>query len=69
MLWRRSYDVPPPHLDPADSMNPANDPRYAGRTGRCPAAAECLKDVVVADAAVLVRRDRPRPALPARRCW
>ncbi len=29
-LWRRSYDVPPPPLDPADPRFPGHDPRYAG---------------------------------------
>jgi 2,3-bisphosphoglycerate-dependent phosphoglycerate mutase len=29
-IWRRSYDVPPPALDPADERNPKNDRRYAG---------------------------------------
>ncbi len=29
MIWRRSYDVPPPPLDPSDERNPVNDPRYA----------------------------------------
>ncbi|MGI9201846.1 MAG: 2,3-diphosphoglycerate-dependent phosphoglycerate mutase [Woeseiaceae bacterium] len=29
-IWRRSYDVPPPELDPADERHPAHDPRYAG---------------------------------------
>ncbi len=28
-LWRRSYDVPPPPLDPDDPRHPARDPRYA----------------------------------------
>ena len=28
--WRRSYDVPPPPLDPADERFPGHDPRYAG---------------------------------------
>jgi 2,3-bisphosphoglycerate-dependent phosphoglycerate mutase len=47
MLWRRSYDVPPPKLDPADTMNPANDPRYAVVPADALPLAECLKDVVV----------------------
>ena len=47
MLWRRSYDVPPPPLDPSDGMNPANDPRYAGVPPEALPLAECLKDVVV----------------------
>ncbi len=46
MLWRRSYDVPPPKLDPADSMNPVNDPRYADVDPADLPLSECLKDVV-----------------------
>jgi 2,3-bisphosphoglycerate-dependent phosphoglycerate mutase len=29
MLWRRSYDVPPPAFAPSDDANPARDRRYA----------------------------------------
>ncbi len=43
LAWRRSYDTPPPALDPADPRYEGRDPRYAGievpRT-------ECLKDTV-----------------------
>ncbi len=28
-IWRRSYDIPPPALDPNDERNPRNDARYA----------------------------------------
>lgn len=28
-IWRRSYDTPPPPLDPSSPYNPAKDPRYA----------------------------------------
>ncbi|OGU59207.1 MAG: phosphoglyceromutase [Ignavibacteria bacterium RBG_13_36_8] len=28
MLWRRSYDVPPPALDESDEIYPGRDPRY-----------------------------------------
>jgi 2,3-bisphosphoglycerate-dependent phosphoglycerate mutase len=28
LVWRRSYDVRPPSLDPRDSRNPARDRRY-----------------------------------------
>ena len=28
-IWRRSYDIPPPELTPADERHPANDSRYA----------------------------------------
>jgi 2,3-bisphosphoglycerate-dependent phosphoglycerate mutase len=30
LLWRRSYDTPPPQVDPSDPGHEANDPRYAG---------------------------------------
>jgi 2,3-bisphosphoglycerate-dependent phosphoglycerate mutase len=29
MTWRRSYDTPPPPIDPADEFSQADDPRYA----------------------------------------
>lgn len=28
-IWRRSYDVPPPALEPNDPRHPGRDPRYA----------------------------------------
>ena len=28
LVWRRSYDVPPPALEDTDERYPANDPRY-----------------------------------------
>jgi 2,3-bisphosphoglycerate-dependent phosphoglycerate mutase len=45
MLWRRSYDTPPPTLDVDDEFSQADDPRYAGLGNAMPAT-ECLKDVV-----------------------
>jgi 2,3-bisphosphoglycerate-dependent phosphoglycerate mutase len=30
LVWRRSYDVPPPIVDKTSPHHPANDPRYAG---------------------------------------
>ena len=45
MLWRRSYDVPPPPIDPEDEFAQTHDPRYAG-LGEAMPATECLKDVV-----------------------
>ena len=45
-VWRRSYDVPPPALEPGDPRSPASDPRYAElRPGELPNT-ECLKDTV-----------------------
>lgn len=45
MLWRRSYDVPPPPIDVDDEFSQHGDPRYAGLGPAMPAT-ECLKDVV-----------------------
>jgi 2,3-bisphosphoglycerate-dependent phosphoglycerate mutase len=45
MLWRRSYDVPPPPIDPHDEYAQTGDPRYAGLGDAMPRT-ECLKDVV-----------------------
>jgi len=45
MLWRRSYDVPPPPIDPDDKFAQTGDPRYAGLGAAMPRT-ECLKDVV-----------------------
>jgi 2,3-bisphosphoglycerate-dependent phosphoglycerate mutase len=46
LVWRRSYDVPPPALDPSDERNAARDRRYAGLApGEVPLT-ECLKDTV-----------------------
>jgi 2,3-bisphosphoglycerate-dependent phosphoglycerate mutase len=45
MLWRRSYDVPPPPLDDDDEFSQAGDPRYADLLDVLPRT-ECLADVV-----------------------
>jgi 2,3-bisphosphoglycerate-dependent phosphoglycerate mutase len=45
-VWRRSYDVRPPALEPADQRHPARDPRYATQPPELLPSAECLKDVV-----------------------
>ena len=44
MLWRRSYDVPPPPIEAGSEFAQDGDPRYAG-VGPLPAT-ECLADVV-----------------------
>lgn len=43
MLWRRSYDVPPPPIELGSEFSQDADPRYAGEP--IPVA-ECLKDVL-----------------------
>jgi 2,3-bisphosphoglycerate-dependent phosphoglycerate mutase len=45
MLWRRSYDVPPPPIEDHDEYSQAGDPRYADLGPLMPRT-ECLKDVV-----------------------
>lgn len=47
MLWRRSYDVPPPPLPPSSDGAATHDPRYAGVAPDVLPASECLKDVLV----------------------
>ncbi|HLV54482.1 MAG TPA: phosphoglyceromutase [Actinotalea caeni] len=43
MTWRRSYDVPPPPIEPGSEFSQDGDPRYAGEPVP---ATECLKDVL-----------------------
>ncbi|MFN8080606.1 MAG: phosphoglyceromutase [Kineosporiaceae bacterium] len=45
MLWRRSYDTPPPPIAADDEFAQTGDPRYADLGPELPAT-ECLKDVV-----------------------
>ncbi len=47
LLWRRSYDVPPPPLDPGDERHPGHDPRSRELTPDLIPSTECLKDVVI----------------------
>ena len=46
MLWRRSYDVPPPPIEPDDPFAQTDDPRYAALSPEARPATECLADVV-----------------------
>ena len=45
MLWRRSFDTPPPPLDDSDEWSQAGDPQYADLGDELPRT-ECLKDVI-----------------------
>jgi 2,3-bisphosphoglycerate-dependent phosphoglycerate mutase len=47
MLWRRSYDVPPPPLSPLSDMCATRDPRYRNVAPDALPASECLADVLV----------------------
>ena len=46
MLWRRSYDTPPPPIEPDDEFAQTYDPRYARLAPEEQPATECLQDVV-----------------------
>ena len=45
MLWRRSYDTPPPPIEDGSEYAQDRDPRYAGLGADLPRT-ECLADVV-----------------------
>jgi 2,3-bisphosphoglycerate-dependent phosphoglycerate mutase len=46
MLWRRSYDIPPPPLADDDPLSQAGDPRYVLLPDELLPRTECLRDVV-----------------------
>jgi 2,3-bisphosphoglycerate-dependent phosphoglycerate mutase len=46
LVWRRSYDTPPPALNPDDERAPFADPRYAKVARELLPLTECLKDTV-----------------------
>src|ERR671938_1223051 len=47
MIWRRSYDTPPPPIANDDEFSQDGDPRYAVLPPEVRPATECLADVVV----------------------
>jgi 2,3-bisphosphoglycerate-dependent phosphoglycerate mutase len=58
--WRRSYDVPPPALEPGDERDASRDPRYrALAAGQVPRT-ECLKDTVARVVPFWIERIAPR---------
>jgi 2,3-bisphosphoglycerate-dependent phosphoglycerate mutase len=46
LVWRRSYDVPPPALEESDPRFPGSDPRYRALSPSELPRTECLKDTV-----------------------
>ena len=46
LIWRRSYDIPPPKLESNDKRSPVNDPRYQDMDPKDIPLTECLKDTV-----------------------
>ena len=47
LLWRRSFDLPPPALAPGDERFPGRERRYAGIDPALLPHTECLKDTVM----------------------
>jgi 2,3-bisphosphoglycerate-dependent phosphoglycerate mutase len=47
MVWRRSYDTPPPPIADDDPLSQVHDPRYEGLPSELVPRTECLADVVV----------------------
>ncbi len=46
LIWRRSYDIPPPAMTADDERNPRRDRRYADLSDDEVPLTECLKDTV-----------------------
>ncbi len=46
LVWRRSYDTPPPALEKSDERYPGSEPRYASLAEDEIPLSECLKDTV-----------------------
>ncbi len=46
LVWRRSFDIPPPELDESDERFPGHDPRYAGIDPRILPRTESLKSTI-----------------------
>ncbi|MGC8723333.1 MAG: 2,3-diphosphoglycerate-dependent phosphoglycerate mutase [Acidobacteriota bacterium] len=59
-IWRRSYDVRPPALEPSDERFPGRDPRYAGLAQSQIPLTECLKDTVARVVPCWEQRIAPR---------
>ncbi len=72
LVWRRSYDIPPPVLEKSDERWPGHDPRYKNIPEAELPVTECLKDTVARFCPSGTRRS-PRSFAPAkghhRRAW
>jgi len=63
LVWRRSYGIQPPALEPDDERFPGRDPRYSGLSADELPATECLADVV--DRFLPCWKDEIAPAIRA----
>jgi 2,3-bisphosphoglycerate-dependent phosphoglycerate mutase len=59
-IWRRSFDTPPPPIDPLSPYNPAKDPRYAGLSKAELPLTESLKSTLERVAPYWEREIAPR---------
>ena len=62
LVWRRSYDIPPPALEPGDERDASRDPRYAKLGRDNVPRSECLKDTVARVVPYWNERIAPRVA-------
>jgi 2,3-bisphosphoglycerate-dependent phosphoglycerate mutase len=62
LVWRRSYDIPPPALEPGDERDASRDPRYAALSREQVPLSECLKDTVARVVPYWTERIAPRVA-------
>jgi len=62
LVWRRSYDIPPPPYALGDADNPSNDRRYAKLTDAERPRSESLKDTVARVVPYWEREIAPRVA-------
>jgi len=63
LIWRRSFDTPPPPMPLDDAEHPANDARYKGLDSACLPQAESLKCTI--DRVLPYWYDEIAPALKA----
>jgi len=62
LVWRRSYDIPPPALEAGDERDASRDRRYAGLKPAEIPRTECLKDTVARVVPYWDERIKPRVA-------
>jgi len=60
LLWRRSYDVPPPALPAGDERDATRDPRYRSLSAAQVPRTECLRDTVARVVPYWIERIAPR---------
>jgi 2,3-bisphosphoglycerate-dependent phosphoglycerate mutase len=62
LVWRRSYEIPPPALEAGDERDASRDRRYAGLKPAEIPRTECLKDTVARVVPYWNERIKPRVA-------